>query len=285
MLSSYFLVLDVLTATQHFNQDTNFELKEYLSQGTTRTSVFGLCSEHLLGSWSACPPSVCPKREHLARNRYRAPTQGTAFIFCRYPLGGHRRSLSAAWFVTAEIYVVLGGRTLVAGTVSGLSFVNRTPSHVTFLVFHRTHFNVAHNIGSRWLSASRHPCFMRSVCSDLSSTLHFALFTLSHLPFHSPDVHLHLPCGLVRGEVPCALPRMRSQALWPTTILSQVMSPTSSTTTTSQRPLKSSSKSPPATAGPRRPSNLHDWEISDYTIGRALSSPLFTQEARRSSEP
>ena len=27
-----------------------------------------------------------------------------------------------------------------------------------------------------------------------------------------------------------------------------------------------------------RPSNLHDWEISDYTIGRALSSPLFIQE-------
>ena len=27
-----------------------------------------------------------------------------------------------------------------------------------------------------------------------------------------------------------------------------------------------------------RPSNLHDSEISDYTIGRALSSPLFTQE-------
>ena len=27
-----------------------------------------------------------------------------------------------------------------------------------------------------------------------------------------------------------------------------------------------------------RPSNLHDFEIDDYTIGRALSSPLFTQE-------
>ena len=27
-----------------------------------------------------------------------------------------------------------------------------------------------------------------------------------------------------------------------------------------------------------RPSNLHDLEISDYTIGRALASPLFTQE-------
>ena len=44
---------------------------------------------------------------------------------------------------------------------------------------------------------------------------------------------------------------MRSWALWPRTILSQVMSPTSSTTTRSQRPLKSSSKSPPATAGPQ----------------------------------
>ena len=32
------------------------------------------------------------------------------------------------------------------------------------------------------------------------------LHRLSHLPFHSP----HLPCGLVRGEVHCALPRMRS---------------------------------------------------------------------------
>ena len=27
-----------------------------------------------------------------------------------------------------------------------------------------------------------------------------------------------------------------------------------------------------------RPSNLHDLEIDDYTIGMALSSPLFTQE-------
>ena len=27
-----------------------------------------------------------------------------------------------------------------------------------------------------------------------------------------------------------------------------------------------------------RPSNMHDFEIDDYTIGRALSSPLFTHE-------
>ena len=73
----------------------------------------------------------------------------------------------------------------------------------------------------------------------------------------------------------CALSQMRSLTLLSTQPLSQVMSPTSSTTTTSQRPLKffvqeSSSDS--------RPSYLHDLEIDDDTIGRALSSPLFTQE-------
>ena len=34
-----------------------------------------------------------------------------------------------------------------------------------------------------------------------------------------------------------------------------------------------------------RPSYLHDWEISDYTIGRALSSPLFTQERQEPASP
>ena len=31
--------------------------------------------------------------------------------------------------------------------------------------------------------------------------------------------------------------------------------------------------------------NLHDLEFDDYTIGMALSSPLFTQRERRCSEP
>ena len=44
---------------------------------------------------------------------------------------------------------------------------------------------------------------------------------------------------------------MRSLALWPITPLSQVMSPTSSTISTAQRPLKFSSRSNPATRGPR----------------------------------
>ena len=55
----------------------------------------------------------------------------------------------------------------------------------------------------------------------------------------------------------------------PCTILSQVMSPT---TCTSQRPLNYSS------SGENRSLYSHDLEYDDYTIGRALSSPLFTQE-------
>ena len=77
------------------------------------------------------------------------------------------------------------------------------------------------------------------------------LHSLSHFVLHPPDLHLHFQCGSVRREVPCALPRMRSLTLLSTTPLSQVMSPNSSTTTTSQRPLKFSSRSPLETAGPR----------------------------------
>ena len=80
---------------------------------------------------------------------------------------------------------------------------------------------------------------------------------------------------VARSKIPCALRPMRSLALWPITPLSQVMSPTSSTITTTQRPLKFSSRSQ---SSDTRPSYLHDAEISDDTIGRALSSPLFTQE-------
>ena len=50
------------------------------------------------------------------------------------------------------------------------------------------------------------------------------------------------------------------------------MSPTSSTTTTSQRLLIH-----PESSSDNRPSNLHVLEFDDYTIGRALSSPLFQE--------
>ena len=77
------------------------------------------------------------------------------------------------------------------------------------------------------------------------STLHS--HSLSHLLLHPPHLSLHLLCGSVRRETPCALPRMGSLAFLSTTPLSQVMSPNSSTTTSSQRPLKFSSRNPPAT--------------------------------------
>ena len=126
-------------------------------------------------------------------------------------------------------------------------------------------------------------------------TLRLSLCTLhrpSHLPFHSPD--LHLPCGLVRGEIDCALPRMR-KALWPATILSTVMSPTSSTTTRSQRPLKSQSRSPPATAGPQTcttwrsmtaPSawrSLHHCSLKNEKIQRAVDKAYHSPDEGLSS--
>ena len=121
-----------------------------------------------------------------------------------------------------------------------------------------------------------HTCviFMRSCCvlldSPRLSLLLFAFHLLSHLPFHFPDhLHLHLPCG---RQEPCAPLRLRTLAPLPSTTLSQVMSPT---TSTSQRLLIYSSRSP---SGDSRPSSLHDLEFDDYTIGMALSSPLFTQE-------
>ena len=90
------------------------------------------------------------------------------------------------------------------------------------------------------------------VCSV--SFLHlvpFRVFLLSLLLPEPGPVPLPLPCGLHRGNIPLALRQMRSLALWPITRLSQVMSPTFSTISTTQRLLKSSSASNPATRCPR----------------------------------
>ena len=67
---------------------------------------------------------------------------------------------------------------------------------------------------------------------------------------------------------------MRSIAPWRYTTLSQVMSPSSSTTTTSQRPLKFSSRSPPATAGPRTCMTRR----SVTMLSAERSSPLFIHQ-------
>ena len=100
---------------------------------------------------------------------------------------------------------------------------------------------------------ARHAIHVSYVCVfDLSSTLS------SHFSLVSPIFHFILLifhfifCAVRFGvKTPFALPRMRSLALWSTTSLSQVMSPTCSTTATSQRQLKFSSRSPPAKPGPR----------------------------------
>ena len=87
------------------------------------------------------------------------------------------------------------------------------------------------------LACAHHiPCVisMRSCCVfDSLRLLHFPLSAhhlLSYHPVLPPGHQLHLPrCG---GQIPCALQLMRTLALLPSTTLSQVMSPT---TTTSRR--------------------------------------------------
>ena len=66
-------------------------------------------------------------------------------------------------------------------------------------------------------------CHLHVVCclTLYDSPFYSLLSIFSHLPFHSPD-HLHLPC---RGQEPCAFLLMRSQALWPRTILSHHLKP------------------------------------------------------------
>ena len=88
------------------------------------------------------------------------------------------------------------------------------------------------------------PFFLTLFSSVCFSYLFFFCLNLDFLS-------LPLPCELHRGNIPLALRQMRSLALWSTTRHSQVMSPTSSTISTTQRPLKSSSRSNPATRCPR----------------------------------
>ena len=105
---------------------------------------------------------------------------------------------------------------------------------------------------------------------DSPRLLHFpllAVYLLSYRLVFLFGHQLHLPrCG---GQIPCALPLMRTLAPLPSTTLLQVMSPT---TITSHGTVHQES------TGENGSLNSHDLEYDDYTIGRALSSPLFTQE-------
>ena len=116
-----------------------------------------------------------------------------------------------------------------------LAQVSARARHVIFMVIHVVRLIVCSL------------CVLRLVPFRVSFLSLALLFPL--LPVLCPEPLL--PCGRRQGNYPLALSQMRSLAPWPNSHLSQVMSPSSSTTTTSQRPLKISSRSPPATPGPR----------------------------------
>ena len=126
--------------------------------------------------------------------------------------------------------------------------------------------------------SARHTIHVSCACVfDLSSTLssHSSLVSLIFF-FILLIFYFLFHVNLADPRSPCALGPMRSLARWPITPLSQVMNEPKFfddyhfSETTEIFIQESSSDT--------RPSYLRDSEISDDTIGRALSSPLFTQE-------
>ena len=96
------------------------------------------------------------------------------------------------------------------------------------------------------------------------SLLHLALF-FPLLPVLCPEPLP--PCGQRQGKHTLRLRRSRSLALWKNSLLSQVMSPSSLTTSTTRRLLRSSSG---YESSDTVPSYLSDAELDDETIDRAL---------------
>ena len=101
--------------------------------------------------------------------------------------------------------------------------VNRTPSHVTFFSCFSALITMSHVTLAQGVSA-RHPLHVSCACvSDLSSTLPFALFTVSPIFYFILLIfHFVFYVGPFGVKPPCALPRMRSLAPWSTTPLSQL---------------------------------------------------------------
>ena len=99
-------------------------------------------------------------------------------------------------------------------------------------------------------------------------SLHFAQYLLVLYPGHHP------PCGRNRRVLnPLRTDRMRSIAPWRYTTISQVMSPTSSTTSSATSTTQNESVDIDT-----EPSYSCDAELDDELVGKALSSPLFIQE-------
>ena len=117
-----------------------------------------------------------------------------------------------------------------------------------------------------------------TLCSSLCS---FPCVSPVFFFYLNLELNLFLHVAVIGGSIPLALRQLRSLVPWPQTPLSQVTSPASLTTSTTQRLLKSSSRSNPATRCPRtcltRNSTMRP-------SAKALSSPLFIHERGESAE-
>ena len=92
----------------------------------------------------------------------------------------------------------------------------------------------------------------------------------------NPDLNLFLHGDFIGAISHWHSAKMRSLAPWPKTPLSQVTSPSSLTTSTTRRPMKSSSGTNPATRCPR--TCLTRNSTTRPSAERSLHSPLVIQE-------
>ena len=175
-------------------------------------------------------------------------------------------------------FVVVRSFTADSNLLQPTGGVNSTPHTSHFLVCHSTHFNVTLTLAQEqgvWRALHTCVIFMRSMMwlFRFSTTLPSTLCCPSSLssPFSSS--------------------RSSPPSMWRTRTLR----------TLANEDLGTLAENAPLTgceanfidnyhisettdiiiqesSGDGRPSNLHDLEFDDYTIGRALSSPLFTQE-------
>ena len=108
---------------------------------------------------------------------------------------------------------------------------------------------------------------------------HFPLLPHHLLPYHPVLLsarHLHLAgCG---GQIPCALPPMRTLAPLPSTTLSQVMSPT---TTTSRRLMNTAPRNPRSSSGPRMISTTMTSPSARRSLMRAEEEPITLKKVGR----
>ena len=135
--------------------------------------------------------SPAPNKNEIAADQFMSawlPLESIKSYGIAWPCG--RREVWSQWRLHARLWLN------DVDAISRVVFVvNRTPHTSHYPAFVRTHHNVARYVRSM-CSAHRVIHVSCGCASWFSSTLHCVLFTslhsLIHLPFHSPDLHLHL---------------------------------------------------------------------------------------------